>query len=908
LLLANLIRSIIPSPPPPLQILIPLLTPTGAKIMRGEKYRASGPQPFSSLSLFYLFFFFFLFNLTKFASAKGNVSSTKTFTSPDDYLIDCGSPQATVLKDGRTFKSDHDAASFLSTLEDVQASVDSISINASSSIPPSSLPLFRNAKIFLQDSTYTLYVAQAGWHWIRLYFYPIANPSYNLTDAVFSVYAGNIVLLHQFSVKDNTSLVFKEYLVNVSGRISLQFKPKKNSYAFINAIEVVSVPDSLINNSATAVSPPGDFNRLSNSSFQVCYRLNVGGPIIIPTDDTLSRTWEPDEKYNMFLLGSKNASVSPKTIKYPENGATPYTAPSLVYATAVHVQDSITTQQNSNLTWKLNVDPGYSYLIRLHFCDIVSQINGTLYFNVYINNMLGGTLDLSFLTKALKTAYYKDFVLNETAITNGSITVQLGISASLLGSLDAILNGLEVMKMSNKANSFDGLFTADGSYKGSGSRTKIMRIVAAVGLVMGVAGMLLLAMVFVRWQKRPEGWEKRNSFSSWLLPLHGSHTSFLSSKSSSRRSSLFGSRKSKNGYSAYFSTQGLGRFFTFNELQNATQNFDEKAVIGVGGFGKVYLGALEDGTNVAIKRGNPSSEQGINEFRTEIEMLSKLRHRHLVSLIGFCDEQSEMILVYEYMSNGPLRDHIYGSNLPSLSWKQRLEICIGAARGLHYLHTGAALGIIHRDVKTTNILLDENFVAKVSDFGLSKAAPTLDQTHVSTAVKGSFGYLDPEYFRSQKLTEKSDVYSFGVVLFEVLCARLVINPSLPREQVSLAEWAMQCHRKGMLEKIIDPHIASSINSGSLKKYVEGAEKCLAEYGVDRPGMGDVLWHLEYALQLQEATSQIEPEDSSAMLIAPDRPSENNSSGPSGDQVVISDKSEVAAGAPLFSQIGNFQGR
>ncbi|MBA0689324.1 hypothetical protein Goari_007058, partial [Gossypium aridum] len=390
----------------------------------------------------------------------------------------------------------------------------------------------------------------------------------------------------------------------------------------------------------------------------------------------------------------------------------------MVYLTADRMASKAyqqTIAPNFNLSWAMNVDGTFSYLIRMHFCDVVSKTRNELYFNVYINSLMAlSNLDLSEKAGELNTAYYTDFVLNASLITNDSITVQVGPTTNT-GLPNAILNGLEVMKMSNLADSLDGLYAVDGSYKGPG--VSKLKIVAISGLALAFVAMLFLGVVCVRWKKRPQDWQKKKSFSSWLLPIHGSKSNF-----SSRKSSLFGSRKSKSGYSSVYSN-GLGRFFNLSELQNATQNFDEKTVIGVGGFGKVFIGTLDDGTKVAIKRGNHGSEQGVNEFETEIQMLSKLRHRHLVSLIGFCDEDSEMILVYEYMANGPFRDHLYGSaNKPTLTWQQRLEICIGAARGLHYLHTGAAQGIIHRDVKTTNILLDENFVAKVSDFGLSKAA------------------------------------------------------------------------------------------------------------------------------------------------------------------------------------------
>nr|GFA39652.1 probable receptor-like protein kinase At2g23200 [Tanacetum cinerariifolium] len=346
--------------------------------------------------------------------------------------------------------------------------------------------------------------------------------------------------------------------------------------------------------------------------------------------------------------------------------------------------------------------------------------------------------------------------------------------------------------------------------------------------------------------------------------------------------------------------------FAFADILTATNNFDEKLMIGKGGFGKVYKGTLPDGMIVAVKRGEKGHGQGRPEFVTEIMVLSKIRHRHLVTLIGYCDEKSEMILVYEFMKKGTLQDHLYDTkkDLPKLSWTQRLEICISATRGLHYLHTGSDAGIIHRDVKSTNILLNENYVAKVADFGISRL-DNVEEDEISD-IKGSFGYLDPEYIRCMKLTQKSDVYSFGVVLLEVLCARPALDNTLPPREANLADWAIKQIHNGKVEEIIDPFLLDTINPNSLRKFLETVERCLKDTGDERPSMIDVLWDLEYALKLHQMVVNREPHEDSTMNTSLQLPMSMIQRLPSNvnddSEVIDSSASSFPSESQVFSQL------
>ncbi|KAL6606157.1 hypothetical protein ACP70R_041810 [Stipagrostis hirtigluma subsp. patula] len=298
--------------------------------------------------------------------------------------------------------------------------------------------------------------------------------------------------------------------------------------------------------------------------------------------------------------------------------------------------------------------------------------------------------------------------------------------------------------------------------------------------------------------------------------------------------------------------------FTFEEMAAATSDFNISAQVGQGGYGKVYKGKLSDGTVVAIKRAYESSLQGSKEFCTEIEVLSRLHHRNLVSLVGYCDEEDEQMLVYEFMPNGTLHDHLSSNTERPLKFGRRLHIALGAAKGILYLHTEANPPIFHRDVKASNILLDSKFVAKVADFGLSKLAPVLDiegtlQADISTVVKGTPGYLDPEYFLTLKVTERSDVYSLGVVFLELLTGMKPVQhgKNIVREVNS-------AYQSGDISGIIDSRM-SSYPLECATRFLSLAMKCCQDETEARPYMADIVRELETIRSMLPEGENLVPE-------------------------------------------------
>ncbi|KAL0399497.1 UNVERIFIED_CONTAM: putative leucine-rich repeat receptor-like serine/threonine-protein kinase [Sesamum radiatum] len=296
--------------------------------------------------------------------------------------------------------------------------------------------------------------------------------------------------------------------------------------------------------------------------------------------------------------------------------------------------------------------------------------------------------------------------------------------------------------------------------------------------------------------------------------------------------------------------------FTLRQIRGATNNFDPVNKIGEGGFGPVYKGILSDGNIIAVKQLSSKSKQGNREFVNEIGMISALQHPHLVKLYGCCIEGNQLLLVYEYMENNSLARALFGSEEHQihLDWQMRRKICIGIARGLAYLHEESRLKIVHRDIKATNVLLDKNLVPKISDFGLAKLDEE-DNTHISTRIAGTFGYMAPEYAMRGYLTDKADVYSYGVVLLEVVSGRTNTSIKTKEDAFYLLDWANSLKEKGNLMELVDPRLEPDFNREEVTRAIHVALLCTNVVAAERPTMSAVVSMLEGSDSVGEFVSE-----------------------------------------------------
>ncbi|KAL1560605.1 non-specific serine/threonine protein kinase [Salvia divinorum] len=323
----------------------------------------------------------------------------------------------------------------------------------------------------------------------------------------------------------------------------------------------------------------------------------------------------------------------------------------------------------------------------------------------------------------------------------------------------------------------------------------------------------------------------------------------LSKRTKIRQQKICYEEKASNFANIQVATERGLQVFTFKQLHSATGGFGKSNVIGRGAFGLVYRGVLQNGRKVAVKLMDQAGQQGEDEFTAEVELLGRLASPYLLSLIGFCSKSNSKLLVYEFMANGGLQEHLYPISgtkaMPSnLNWETRLRIALEAAKGLEYLHEHVSPPVIHRDFKSSNILLDKNFHAKVSDFGLAKHGPEKAGAHVSTRVLGTQGYVAPEYALTGHLTTKSDVYSYGVVLLELLTGRVPVDMKRPPGEGVLVSWALpHLTDRDKVGEIMDPALQGQHSRKEVIQVAAIAAMCVQPEADYRPLMADVVQSL-----------------------------------------------------------------
>ncbi|KAI3777027.1 hypothetical protein L1987_46820 [Smallanthus sonchifolius] len=623
------------------------------------------------------------------------ISIAQPFKATDNFILDCGSSSTTTCD--RKWEGDYHS-------EFVPSNTTTTSFSSTPHYLDPSVPgtPYLTARVFNSSSfTYTFPVSE-GPKFLRLYFYPATYSGLNANQSFFSVSSNGYSLLTNFSAfltasflvqSGSTQIPYfvKEFLIHVNNtqNLNVMFTPSPNSYAFINGIEVVSMPENLYINAKT----PKYVNQLTGPvidngmALENIYRLNMGGGQVTADEDTgMYRSWYQDNNY-IFGAAFGWTFVYSNPIMFTTE--TPnYTAPEIVYQT----QRSMDNMADMyNLTWILPVDSGFYYMLRLHFCNIIPQYTGknNVVFRIFINNQtVEQEADLFYWTQGSGYPIFKDYIVfvndPDGRRSKQDLWVAMHPNPKFKSKYhNAYLNGLEVFKlsMSGDLSSPSPELSPEhppprpvSAIKGNKKTPPYAAIFGGVSGCFVLLSVLLLVVLVRKKRANP-----CSTTDDVKLP------------------------------------SDRCRRFTLQEVKTATNEFNDNCSIGSGGFGKVYKGYVDNTTTiVAIQRLNPSSSQGFHEFRTEIALLSRLRHVHLVSMIGYCEDKGEMVLVYDYMGHGTLREHLYNTNKPPLSWKRRLHICIGAAKGLHYLHSGGNRAIIHRDVKSTNILLDDNWVPKVA--------------------------------------------------------------------------------------------------------------------------------------------------------------------------------------------------
>ncbi|CAH2079809.1 unnamed protein product [Thlaspi arvense] len=708
------------------------------------------------------------------SAADVGKGSTPAYTPTDVFFFNCGATSDNIDDDGRNWTAENRK---LLSANSVNASFFSEASFQDSGVPQ--VP-YMTARIFRSDFTYSFKVSP-GWKFVRLHFYPTRYKfgGFDAANSFFSVTVNSFTLLNNFSadltvrasIPESKSLI-KEFIVPVNNRtLNLTFKPSPNSSAFVNGIEIVSMPDRLYSKGGfddriTYVGASTDFVIDNTTAFETVYRLNVAGQDV--GDTGMFRRWVSDDEFILSEASGLKPVLPPDvTINY--TAKTPaYVAPEDVYKTyrtMGNVEHPV-LNLNFNLTWLLSVDAGFTYLVRLHFCETLFEVTepGQRIFSIFLRNQMAKLeTDVIFLSGGSRIPVYLDFsvyVGSENGPSHDLLLELHPYEHVKPKYLDAILNGLEVLKLNNSEGNLAGPNPnpppPSPTPKRDIPKGKVKSHVLVISLaVVGSAIVIAMFVVVVFLMKRKKKNKKEFSIHNTSKPKDSwTHLPFVTGSSHTK--------------SATSLPSDLCRRFSILEIKSATNDFEKELIVGVGGFGSVYKGRIDGGTTlVAVKRLDILSNQGSKEFDTELEMLSMLRHKHLVSLIGYCDDENEMVLVYEYMPHGTLKDHLYKRNKafdPPLSWKRR-------------------------PVKLQNV---------------------------------------------------------------------------PPEEGDLVRWVKSNYKRGTVDRIVDEDLKADITLISLEKFCEIAVRCVQDRGIERPSMNDVVWGLEFALQLHETGKKNNDVDSADM--------------------------------------------